>query len=250
MKQLIKKILGEELTNKVRPYVNEIKEKKRTHFYSQFIKEGDLCFDIGANIGSRTKPFLNLKAKVIAVEPQESCYKILEEKFGDNITIVKKGVGDQEGEKNFYIADSPLISSFSEDWIDDVKKKRFKDYTWNEPVKTEITTLDTLIREFGKPAFIKIDVEGYELEVLKGLTQPVKALSFEYTVPEQTDLAIECIRQIEKNDKHTIFNYSERETMKLTLNQWISADEMCKIIKTDKFIKSLAGDIYVLSNNI
>ena len=61
--------------------------KKRITFYSQFIKKGNLCFDIGANVGNRAEVFLEIGAKVIAVEPQSKCVKVLNEKFGNNENI-------------------------------------------------------------------------------------------------------------------------------------------------------------------
>lgn len=70
--------------------------EQRTNFYRQFVKEGDVCFDVGANVGNRVQPLLNIGAKVVAVEPQESCYTILKEKFGNTISIVTKGLGAQE----------------------------------------------------------------------------------------------------------------------------------------------------------
>lgn len=248
MKQLIKKILGKNLTSKLMPYINKRKEEKRTIFYRQFINEGDLCFDIGANIGNRTKPFLNLKAKVVAVEPQSACCKILRDSFGDSITILQKGVGDKKGVLDFFEADSPIISSFSEEWIEEVKKDRFKDFNWNKPIKVEVTTLDDLIAEYGHPAFVKIDVEGYELNVLQGLNQPVKCLSFEYTVPEQTEHAIACIKQFQKVSPKATFNYSPRESLRMAFTEWIDIDTMCNLIKSSKFAKTLAGDIYARSN--
>jgi FkbM family methyltransferase len=170
--------------------------RKRKIFYASFVKKGDFCFDVGANLGNRIEPLLQIGAKVLAIEPQKTCIEYLQHKFGNKITLITKGVSDSEGVKSFYISDSSTISSFSREWINAVKEERFKEYNWDKVVETEMTTLDKLIQEYGVPVFIKIDVEGYELEVLKGLNSPVDVISFEYTTPEQTMKAIDCICHI------------------------------------------------------
>lgn len=230
---------------------NEKNERdKRKSFYSSFIKNNDLCFDVGANLGNRVSPLLNIGAKVVAVEPQEYCYKYLRYKFGKKIQIVTKGLGEVEDIKDFHISKYDALSSFSDEWINSVKKKRFKGNKWNKIVKTEITTLDKLIQEFGLPAFIKIDVEGYELNVLKGLSKKVKMISFEFTVPEQTDKAIACIDQIEKIDSNIECNFSIGESMEFALKNWISATDLRKHIILDKFTNIGFGDIYVRDRTI
>ena len=58
-----------------------------------------------------------------------------------------------------------------------------------------LTTLDALVTRFGEPAFCKIDVEGFDLEVLQGLSRPLRALSFE-CVPPAADLALACMDRL------------------------------------------------------
>jgi FkbM family methyltransferase len=225
---------------------NEIKETaKRKLFYSFFIKEKDLCFDVGANLGNRVGPLLDIGAKVVAVEPQEYCNKYLQYKFGKRIQIVTKGLGEAEGIKDFHISKYDALSSFSDDWINSVKNGRFKGNNWDKVIKVEMTTLDKLIAEFGLPAFVKIDVEGYELHVLKGLSGPVKMISFEFTVPEQTTNAIDCINQIEKTDANIECNFSIGESMVFAMDNWITAIEMKELIVSDDFTSIGFGDIYV-----
>lgn len=218
--------------------------EQRTNFYRQFVKEGDVCFDVGANVGNRVQPLLNIGAKVVAVEPQESCYTILKEKFGNTISIVTKGLGAQEDKQTLYIANASTISSFSKDWIDSVKDDRFKDYNWNKTEEIEMTTLEKLIQEYSLPAFIKIDVEGYELEVLKGLESAIDTISFEYVVPEQTERAINCVERIVEIHPDTVFNYSIGESMELQESNWMNTETLIELMVSDKFTNTHFGDIY------
>ncbi len=225
----------------------DLKElERKSNFYSLFINKGDTCFDVGANMGNRIAPLLSIGAKIVAIEPQEICYRHLRRKYGKKIMLVRKGLGESKGFKKFHIADDSTISSFSDDWISAVKKThRFKERSWNKAVLVEMTTLDELVKTYGKPTFIKIDVEGYELEVLHGLTQPVDMISFEYTVPEQPRRAIQCIEQIEKYNPHLECNYSIGEDLAWMLADWITIQEMKSLILTREFSDTCFGDIYI-----
>ena len=253
MKKLLKTILGSAIFDKLKFSYSvrsrNIKEKElvgiREQFYRQFLNRGDLLFDVGANIGNRIQPMLNIGANVIAVEPQEKCIKYLNSRFGNKIELIPMGLGDKEDTIDFYISNADTISSFSTDWIDSVKNGRFKDHSWHKPIKIHITTLDNLIKKYGIPQFVKIDVEGYELEVLKGLNQPLKMISFEYTVPEQTQKALDCINQIEKYNPKIECNYSSGESMEFVFKNWLSVDNFKNYIATNEFISSGFGDIYV-----
>ena len=256
IKKAIKSLLGEvnvyrlrEMKNRISPndfYKKELKEMgKRKAFYAQFVQENDLCFDVGANLGNRVGPLLSIKARVVAVEPQDFCQKVLKLRFGKKIEVVPMGLGEKEEVKEFYISDASYLSSFSKSWIDSVKKDRFRENKWDKVKTVQMTTLDKLIEKYGKPAFVKIDVEGYEMEVLKGLTSAVKMISFEYTTPELTDRAISCIERIRSINPEIECNYSVEESMNFEMDRFIGADEMLKLINSEAFIQTGFGDIYV-----
>ncbi len=221
--------------------------QKSLGFYQQFISKNDLVFDIGANYGNRVKTFLSLNAKVIAVEPQRKCVKFLRAMYSDAV-ILEKGVGAQPGQMDFYASENAALSTFSENWINKVKEtNRFENAGWQAPVKVQITTLDELILKYGVPAFVKIDVEGLEPEVLKGLNTAVGSLSFEYAVPENIGELSACLRRLKTLGNYVV-NFSEGESMKFHLKTWMDLDDFFVYIQTNDFIETHAGDVYVKLN--
>jgi hypothetical protein len=145
-----------------------------------------------------------------------------------------------------YRSSASSLGSFSETWIEAVcESKRLPLHHWNEGVFIELVTLDEIIQLHGTPDFIKINVEGYESEVLKGLSIPIKVLSFEYTVPERIESAIECLDIVKKLHQDQVwFNYSIGETMELSLANWVNFEELKLEIRSERFLNSSAGDIY------
>lgn len=145
-------------------------------FYSQFVRPGDLVFDVGANAGYKTEIFLECGARVVSVEPNPLCIRILEYEFGKDrrVTLVKKAVGAEEGVLPMNIHGVSPTSSLLDDW------EPLRVAGVAQRIEVPVTTLDRLMEEFGRPSFIKIDVEGFEVPVLAGLSSPVRYLSFEY----------------------------------------------------------------------
>jgi len=226
----------------------EIKLAKMIAFYSEFVGTGDLCFDIGANVGNRTAAFLKLGARVVAVEPQKNCADFLKETFGnnENFTLINSALAAEKGSTEMLVSNASTLSSMSSEWIDYVKKNNlFEGCTWDQSITVPTNTLDDLIKTHGRPDFCKIDVEGYEYEVLKGLSQPIKLVSIEYTVG-LFDSTIKCIRHLAALGKAQ-FNYSQGESMSLVLTQWLPEDEMIKLLNGINEDRG-AGDIYALYN--
>jgi len=213
-------------------------------FYSEFMGKSDLAFDVGASLGNRTDVFLKLGATVVAVEPQDACVQQLRKKYQNDrrVIIVQKALGDKEGKAELMVSDGHQISSLSREWISSVKASgRFSMYRWDKSVIVSVTTLDNLVEEYGKPAFCKIDVEGFEFEVLKGLSHPIGAISFEFT-PEFIDRATDCIERLD-NMGVARFNYSLGESMRLSLRTWVEAEEIVEVLMSLPD-KTVFGDVY------
>jgi FkbM family methyltransferase len=218
-------------------------------FYQQWVKPRGLVFDIGANVGNRIDIFLEIGANVVAVEPQQHCVQILKEKFGNKIHIENIGLSNAEGILEFHIADESTISSFSKEFITKTGSSRFRRNEWKQTIQVPVSTCDRLIEKYGVPDFCKIDVEGFELEVLKGLNKKISALSFEYCVPEMADNLYACLERLNVIDPGASYNYSIGESFAMNLGQWLSFPEFLLHVNAKKFHKSLFGDIYIQFSN-
>lgn len=219
-------------------------------FYAQFIKTGDLCFDIGANVGRKIEIFLKLGGRVIAVEPQPECIKFLKTKYRLNpmVTIVDKAMDSTTGYKDIHLSEVNSLSSLSTDWIKafQLNDQREK-VRWNKQIKVETTTLDELIKIYGRPDFCKIDVEGYELQVLKGLTQPISTISFELA-PESMASIESCILYL-ASWENVQFNLSPGENAKeFNYPKWYGPKEMIEQLRLIPK-KSQYGEIYASFKN-
>ena len=214
-------------------------------FYAAIAVPGVLVFDVGANVGNRTKVFLRLGARVVAVEPQPGCASLLAEAFAGEprLTLVREALGDAIGDAEMTLSDASTISSMSPGWIAAVRRSgRFAAYRWDRTVTVPVTTLDRLIERHGVPAFVKIDVEGFEREVLRGLSAPLPALSFEFT-PEWSEAAFACLAHLESLGPHR-FNYSFGETLRLESEAWLDAEQVRARIAALHGDARAFGDVY------
>lgn len=211
--------------------------------YGQFIQPGDLCFEIGAHVGNRIRAWRTLGAQVVAVEPQPLLMQTLRRRYGQDsrITLEEKAIGAEPGEATLFISTrTPTVTTLSRDWISQVQKDpSFQAVAWDREVTVPVTTLDALIEAHGEPQFCKIDVEGFELAVLQGLSRPIVALSFEY-IPASIDIALGCIRRLEVLGQYE-YNLAPGETHRLQYDRWLTPVEMIRELEA---AEQGSGDVY------
>lgn len=215
-------------------------DNRNSYTINDCIGEGDLVFDVGANIGSKTDIYLAKGARVVCFEPQPECVSALRKKYQDNprVSVADKGLGDRCGQMQLYICSmANTISTFSDEW----KTGRFAGYSWDKTITVEVATLDKAVEIYGLPRYCKIDVEGYEFEVLKGLSRPVPCLSFEFT-KEFLENARRCIAHLEILG-YKYFNLTLEEKPEHVFEKWVSSETLFRLLK-DSDRNLLWGDIY------
>lgn len=129
-------------------------------FLLHFLKPNDLFIDIGANVGAYTiLASAEIKAMTIAIEPVPSTFKNLYDNISINqmqprVKALNIGLAGKEGKLKF-------TKSF--DTVNHVATENDAD-----TIEVEISTLDSILLAGETPCLLKIDVEGFETEVLNG----------------------------------------------------------------------------------
>jgi FkbM family methyltransferase len=226
-------------------YGDRARRTAMDRLYGAFVRPGDLVFDVGAHVGDRIGAFRRLGAKVVAVEPQPALIFTLNAIYGRDrsVAIERQAVGRVAGEITLRVnVDNPTVSTASAAFVHAAKGAAgWEGQVWGKSIRVPMTTLDALIAEHGVPTFIKIDIEGFEEEALLGLTQPVAALSFEFTTI-QRDVARACIDRCVALGM-TLFNAAIGESQ--TLGDWRSAEAIGRWLDELPH-EANSGDIYAL----
>lgn len=244
---IIRKLLPSGLVDHYRARREKTKmHAMRVAFYRSFLSKGDLVFDIGANVGERVAALLDVGCRVIAVEPQEECCALIRsfKAKPDSLYVVPKACGATTGSAELKSGSgTDVLATISDDYISTVAKSgRFGAHSWEKTRTVPVCTAGDLVREFGMPRFIKIDVEGFEVPVLEGLNTAPEILSFEFT-PEMPAAMQECVGHCERLGL-VKFNISYGEAMRFARDEWISASRMREMINVLEGDSSLFGDIF------
>jgi FkbM family methyltransferase len=189
--------LARALKRSTRSSGEKLAERRLREFYGAFFEKGDVVFDVGANQGEYSEAFALEGAQVIAIEPNIA-YRLRLNALArtHTITPVFVALSDSDGAAKLNVCSTPgystLLSPQSE-WIEG--SPDYVDVEWTDLLEVPLTTMDALADKYGQPVFVKIDVEGFELNVLRGMSFSPRHLSFEFGA-RRKELGQECLREL------------------------------------------------------
>ena len=219
----------------------------RDSILATFVSRGDLAFDIGAHVGDCVSSFRRLGANVIAVEPQPGMFSILRLLYGwdRHVVLEKVAVGARVGSGEMQVnLVNPTVSTMSPQFVDAAREAvGWEQQKWDDRLLVEMRTLDDLIAQYGEPVFCKIDVEGYEAEVLRGLSWPLASLSFEFTTIQRS-VALLALAECERLGRY-VYNAAIGDSDEMAHSDWVDAEAMGVWLRGLPHAAN-SGDIYAL----
>lgn len=227
------------------------RQTRMKRLYTRLVEPGQLAFDIGAHVGNRSRALASLGCHVIALEPQPSFARLLRTLFArtPRVEVVEAAVAATAGRASLSVSErNPTVSTLAADWrAARAAEAGFGGVEWNHEIGVETTTLDRLIARYGRPTFIKIDVEGGEPAVLAGLSEPIRAVSFEYlpSALAQVRACVDRLAAIAGRAGDYRFNWSVGETFEWASEEWLDGDQLLEALSTPAFARR-SGDVYAL----
>ena len=228
-------------------YYNPFRRSSWTRFYRQLLTPGDCAIDVGAHVGTRALAMRRAGARVVALEPQKPFVDFLRITLPRDITLIEAAAGSAESIADMAISSRhPTVSSLHPGFIEGASQAPgFEQVRWDRSQRVHIVTLDTVIAEHGMPRYIKIDVEGFELEVLAGLSQPVEIISVEF-LPGFPELSDQVINRLVELGRY-VFNPVVGESAHLLWPEWQGAEATKAWLRT-LHPASRSGDLFARLN--
>jgi FkbM family methyltransferase len=204
--------------------------------YRNWVRNGDTVIDIGAHIGRHLLPLsqcVGTNGLAIGVEPLPFAFETLREKFvGPNVTLINAAIGRSPGRTSFtYAQGTPEESGLRQ------RTYNLPDQANPTLIEVNVETLDRITARLSEVSFIKIDIEGGEIDCLGGGLQTLKrlrpVLSVEYGFPSYSAYG---------HTKDTLFNFATSQDYLLydvflnplkTIFEWRSA---CDYLYWDYFM--------------
>ena len=207
-------------------YYNPVRVAGMRRFYAGLLAPGDLAFDVGAHVGSRTRAMRAAGARVVAVEPQHPFAGFLRRTLPRDVVLVEAAAGPREEMAEMAVSTlHPTVSSLRTSLPQDTAEAPgWEDVTWDRRQKVRVTTLDRLIADHGLPKLVKIDVEGFELDVLSGLSRPVPMVSVEY-LPAVPKLTFDVLDRLAALGSYR-FNVAEGESGAFLWPDWRTGQQV------------------------
>lgn len=225
--------------------------RAQAELWRGMLEPGSLVFDVGANRGDMTRSLLLAGAgHVVAVEPQPRLASLLRARFPRRQVSVFEGVLSEPGRRSATLrfGDAHVLASVDSEFIERTGSGRFQRHRWTESREVVSSTWDELTAIHGKPSFAKIDVEGHEESVLKGMSvAPERGLCVEVMSELRHRLPSLVGRLAEAG--LDVFNLSGEASFRLGTERWLGPREAI-----DRFGRELEsdgswGDLYAMRSS-
>jgi FkbM family methyltransferase len=211
-------------------------------FYQELFQgeKPSLIFDIGANVGDHTLIFSSLSTKVISVEPDFTNIQVLRSRLRNkrNVEVLDFAIADVSGERVFnVISEGNPFNSLSDKWVkilSDDQQTRFQEIaTTDKKIIVKTLTLTDLFKKYGTPDYIKIDVEGFEWQVVSQLDRKIPILSFECNLPEFAEETCRILNKLNEINPHATFNFIRDESWEL--EAFVDKENMASVVNSGEF---------------
>ncbi len=210
--------------------------QREERFYRQLLGTGNsgLVFDVGANVGDKTEVFSRVARQVVSFEPDPRLAAHLKLRFQRQKNVVVEGCGlsDREGVMTLHAYGG---GSAYNTLCDRRHESIANLHPGHQKIDVLVTTLDQMIKRHGVPDYIKVDVEGHEVEVFAGLSRNVRLVSFEANLPEFGSETCAVVQRLDALSGGTVrFWAVAAELAEAPTDFPLTAEEVCKLVMDDR----------------